>query len=35
MILEDIRSADIKDLMTVNGINEKIALNIIDSLQND
>ena len=33
--IKNIRSADIKDLMTVNGINEKIALNIIDSLQND
>tara|TARA_B100000242_G_scaffold199271_1_gene144149 strand:- start:2340 stop:4127 length:1788 start_codon:yes stop_codon:yes gene_type:complete len=32
--INNIRSADIKDLMTVDGINEKIALNIIESLKN-
>ena len=33
--INNIRSADIKDLMTVEGINEKIALSITESLHND
>ena len=35
MSIKKIKSADIKELMTVEGINEKIAKEILDKFKND